>query len=136
MPRKKRYTTAQISAALRANAGLRAQTAKSLKTSQTTLRRYIADSSKLQAVEVECVEATLDKAETALIKNIDEGKEPSIFFYLKCKGKGRGYREKEEAVTLDTLRRIMEELAVVVTKHVKNNETLEAIEKDWGHISF
>ena len=90
----------------------------------------------MQKVERECIDATLDLAEAKLLSNINQGKEPSIFFYLKCKGKLRGYREKEEAVTLDTLRRIMEELAVVVTKHVKNNETLEAIEKDWGHIRF
>ena len=133
MPRKKRYTTAQISAALRANAGLRFQTAKSLKTSQTTLRRYIADSSKLQEVEREVIEASIDQAVNALLKNIDDGKEPSIFFYLKCKG---GFREKDEAITLDTLRRIMEELGLVVAKHVKDKDILSSIEKDWDHISF
>jgi hypothetical protein len=38
----------------------------------------------------------IDFAETMLLKNIRDGKESSIFFYLKCKGKDRGYIEKQE----------------------------------------
>jgi len=38
----------------------------------------------------------IDFAETMLLKNIRDGKEPSIFFYLKCKAKDRGYIEKQE----------------------------------------
>jgi len=38
---------------------------------------------------------TLDTSESELHKNIQAGKEPSIFFHLKCKGKNRGYVEKE-----------------------------------------
>jgi hypothetical protein len=136
MARTKRYTTTQVANALKRNAGLRSHAAKALKCSPTTVRKYIDASAKLQEVERECVESTLDLAENALIENVTAGKEPSVFFYLKCKGKLRGYREKDETITLDTLRRIMEELAVAVTKHVKDNETLRAIESDWGGISF
>lgn len=38
-------------------------------------------------------EIALDFAESFLHKNIEKGKEASIFFYLKCKGKDRGYKE-------------------------------------------
>lgn len=41
-------------------------------------------------------EGILDFAETMLMKNIREQKEASIFFFLKTKGKSRGYIEKQE----------------------------------------
>lgn len=41
-------------------------------------------------------EASLDFAETMLKKNIRDGKEASIFFYLKTKGKSRGFTERKE----------------------------------------
>jgi len=40
----------------------------------------------------------LDFAESKLFENIEEKKEASIFFYLKCKGKKRGYIERQEVV--------------------------------------
>ena len=42
---------------------------------------------------IEINERVLDFVETALFKNIQAGKEASIFFYLKTKGKHRGYVE-------------------------------------------
>jgi len=39
---------------------------------------------------------TLDFAENALFKQIKEGVVPSTIFYLKTKGKNRGYIEKQE----------------------------------------
>ena len=44
----------------------------------------------------ELAEVALDFAESKLYKNINEGKETSIIFYLKTKGKKRGYIEKTE----------------------------------------
>ena len=41
-------------------------------------------------------DALIDLAETKLQQNIMEGKEQSIFFFLKTKGKGRGYVETIE----------------------------------------
>ena len=38
----------------------------------------------------------LDFAESKLFKNIEKAKEASIFFYLKTKGKKRGYVERQE----------------------------------------
>ena len=43
-------------------------------------------------------EANVDFGETMLLKNVREGKETSIIFYLKTKGKDRGYIERIENV--------------------------------------
>jgi hypothetical protein len=40
----------------------------------------------------------LDFAESKLFKNIEKAKEASIFFFLKTKGKKRGYIERQEIV--------------------------------------
>jgi hypothetical protein len=41
-------------------------------------------------------EGLIDFAENQLIKNIKEGKETSLIFFLKCKAKHRGYVERQE----------------------------------------
>ena len=41
-------------------------------------------------------EAQIDYVEGELIKNIAQGKETSIIFYLKSKAKKRGYTDKSE----------------------------------------
>lgn len=38
----------------------------------------------------------LDFAESKLFKNIEKAKEASVFFFLKTKGKQRGYVERQE----------------------------------------
>jgi hypothetical protein len=45
---------------------------------------------------VEATERDLDYTESQLKKNIKAGKEASIFFHLKCKGKARGWIERQE----------------------------------------
>lgn len=46
-------------------------------------------------------EEMLDFSETMLKKNVREGKEASIFFHLKTKGKSRGYVEQLETKEVD-----------------------------------
>lgn len=41
-------------------------------------------------------EVSLDFAEFYLFKNIADGKEASLLFYLKCQGKSRGYADRKE----------------------------------------
>ena len=126
-----KYTVRQVAAALRASAGLRSQAAKKLGCVPSTITNYISRHKVLGKVEAEAREATLDLAEDRLIQNIREGKEASIFFYLKCKGKGRGYVEKDRVINFETLKRIMEQMALVVTHNVKDEETLHRIEEQW-----
>lgn len=41
-------------------------------------------------------EGMIDLAESALYMNIKEGKESSVIFFLKTRGRSRGYTEKKE----------------------------------------
>lgn len=46
-------------------------------------------------------ESLIDEAEAQLHKNIREGKEASLIFYLKTQGKDRGYVERKEVTGLN-----------------------------------
>ena len=46
----------------------------------------------IEAIE----ESMIDFAESMLYKNMKDGKESSILFFLKTRGKSRGYIEKQE----------------------------------------
>lgn len=48
-------------------------------------------------------EETLDFVESKLLNNIDKGEVTSIIFYLKTKGRNRGYQEKAE-IDINSLR--------------------------------
>jgi hypothetical protein len=50
---------------------------------------------------IEINERDLDYTESQLKKNIKAGKEASIFFHLKCKGKARGWVERQEVTGAD-----------------------------------
>lgn len=53
-----------------------------------------------QAVE-EIQEGLIDLAESKLLENINSGKTNEILFYLKTKGKYRGYVERQEITGAD-----------------------------------
>ena len=90
------FTIEQVAEALRNAAGIRSAAAQQLDCSPTTITNYIERHPELAAVEHEAIETRLDLAESKLLSNIKDGKEASIFFFLKCKGKHRGYVERQE----------------------------------------
>lgn len=72
------------------------QSCKKAEISRRTYHNWInADEDFKTAVE-DLLESRLDFAETQLAINIKKGKEASLIFFLKCKGKRRGYIEKED----------------------------------------
>jgi hypothetical protein len=89
-------TIRQIKEALEKNDALISQSAKSLGISRQALSRRIHKNAELEAFLEDVRESTLDIAEGALFKAIRGGKAWAICFYLKCKGKRRGYIEKQE----------------------------------------
>lgn len=61
-----------------------------------TFYNWLEADPKFAAVVADMGEIALDFAESKLHKNIGDGKEASIIFYLKTKGKHRGYIERAE----------------------------------------
>ena len=96
MAKTKRYTNDQIADAIKAGAGIIAVAARKLGCDRKTVSNYINRSIKLQQLTMDVVEENLDRAETRLMQCIDDGQISAIIFYLKTKGKHRGYTERTE----------------------------------------
>jgi len=82
--------------------GIVTDACKLAKVERSTYYKYLKADPDF-AKEVENIEdVALDFAESALHKNIANGKEASIIFYLKTKGKKRGYIERQEITGADS----------------------------------
>jgi hypothetical protein len=109
--KKKRRTSAKISKqeieqAIKASGGIISAAAVILSKAKSEAlgkpfsisRQAISDRVKKDPELAElldhCNESNLDLAELELIRQIREGNLTAIIFYLKCKGKNRGYIEK------------------------------------------
>ena len=64
--------------------------------SRQTFYNWKADDEKFAEAVWEVEERNLDLAETKLLAGIQEGKTAELLFYLKTKGKSRGYVERQE----------------------------------------
>lgn len=98
MARRPRFKLAAVEAALRQSGGIFTGAALILKCAPNTVKNYVERSPKLQKVKSEVEEATLDLAENKLIGAMQDGNLTAVIFYLKCKGKSRGYVEKSEII--------------------------------------
>jgi hypothetical protein len=66
--------------------------------SRTTHYRWLEEDAEYKEAVDSIQDVALDFAESKLFKNIEKAKEASVFFYLKTKGKKRGYIERQEIV--------------------------------------
>lgn len=89
-------TNEQIEKALNNSLGIISAAADQLGCTRQNLSQRILKSKALKKILLNAQETSLDLAESKLLKNIKLGKEASIFFYLKTRGKVRGYVEKTE----------------------------------------
>ena len=96
MPRQPLFTEDQVAEALISTGGIRTNAALLLKCSPSTIKRYIDRSEALARIESEVVEHILDLAESKLVEAINDGNLTAIMFYLKTKGKHRGYTERHQ----------------------------------------
>ncbi len=98
----RRLTVGQYKKALLLSAGVQTEAAKLLKVTQPAVARAVKKSTILQEVIARCTEETLDIAESELFRAIRAGKSWAVKFYLKHKGKVRGYVQSQE-MTLPVL---------------------------------
>lgn len=94
---KKMATTAlDAIKAIKDTNGFISQAAKRLGISRVQLYRIVNSHPTVKEALDDAREDMKDFAEAQLFKNIKEGKEASVFFFLKTQAKDRGYVEKIE----------------------------------------
>ena len=74
---------------------------KGIRITRQTIHRRINKSKKVADARKEIDEATLDFAEGKLLQLLNEGDKTALIFYLKTKGKARGYTERQELTGKD-----------------------------------
>ena len=95
-PKAARVTDMQIEEAIYRSDGLYSLAAARLGVTATTVARRVLKSARLQEAVRAASDKSLDLAESALMKAVEAGKAWAVCFFLKCKGKGRGYVERQE----------------------------------------
>jgi hypothetical protein len=90
----RKFTEEQVATALRKSAGLQSAAAKILGCAESTLHNYMETFPGLRDVQREIIDQHLDMAEGKLLGAIKNGNMTAIIFYLKCKGKHRGYVDR------------------------------------------
>lgn len=101
MTKKTAVTIQQMIEAADKQKGLVSLMAKTLRVDPSTISRYRKRYPTLERAIQDARSAMLDFTEGKLFENIREGKEASIFFYLKTQGKERGYIERTDITTKD-----------------------------------
>jgi hypothetical protein len=82
--------------ALEKSLGVVTTACKVVEVDRTTFYRYVNDDDGFKAAVKEIEDVALDFAESQLFKQIQGGEVSSTIFYLKTKGKHRGYVEKSQ----------------------------------------
>lgn len=72
------------------------ETCKSIGISRQCFYNWKNDDDEFAEQVHEIQESMIDFAESKLLENIKDNKETSIIFFLKTKGKSRGYTERQE----------------------------------------
>lgn len=86
---------------------------RTVNVSRETFYRFKREDPVFAERVIEIDESNLDFAETVLLKNIREGKETSLIFFLKTKGRDRGYVERvENDITINPFLELMKSVDV------------------------
>ena len=88
------YSDEIIIAALKKQAGIVSMAAAAIGCERTTIWRRLKTSKVVADAHVEIQEVNLDRAEGKLTEAINAGNLTAVIFYLKTKGRNRGYSER------------------------------------------
>ena len=91
-----KFTVEQIADALKEAQGFQCTAAEKLGCCEETISAYKKRYPELEKLVKHLKNKHKDFAEGCLLRNIKEGKETSLIFYLKTQCKDRGYTEKSE----------------------------------------
>lgn len=97
----RRITQKRVIQALKEANGILAQAAENLGCSRTTIYNYINKYPKVEAAYDEASNTVIDKVESKLFTLIKDGNVPSTIFFLKTKGRDRGYTEHIQIAPVD-----------------------------------
>lgn len=88
---------------LKMSKGIVADACKATGISRGTFYNWYKEDDEFKEEVNQINEDTLDFVESKLLENINKGEVTSIIFYLKTKGRNRGYQEKAE-IDINALR--------------------------------
>lgn len=87
--------------ALKKNAGIVSRAAAAIQLDNGTHYRWLKDDPEYSAAVAELDNIVIDLAEAALLSKIKEGDTTAIIFFLKTKGRKRGYIETKTIESAD-----------------------------------
>ena len=90
------HTKKALLEALEKSLGVVTTACKLVGVTRTTFYQYVKDDPEFAEAVKDIDEVTIDFAESQLHKQIKDGNTTATIFYLKTKGKKRGYVEKTE----------------------------------------
>lgn len=93
---KKKPSAADLTKAIDAKKGNISAVARSFGVSRGTVYNWIQGRATVEAALADARETMLDNAESILYKKVLEGSTPELLFFLKTKGRNRGYVERQE----------------------------------------
>ena len=90
-----------VIAALNASLGVVSTACKRAGVSRTQFYEWIKTDEEFKSSVDEISDIAIDFVESRLFKRIEDGDTTSIIFFLKTKGKARGYVERAEHINVD-----------------------------------
>lgn len=97
------------------------QTCKALKIDRNTFMAWRKKFPELNSMLCEIEEGMLDFGESKLLAAINEGNLTAIIFYLKTKGKHRGYIEGQIVANINTNKSLSQEEAIEFLKKLEDD---------------
>jgi hypothetical protein len=98
--RKEKFTAKQVVDVLHKTRGMQGAAAVELECSPGTIRNYAKRYPSVRQALKDEKDLNLDAAELSLLRAVDRGEGWAVCFFLKTRGKQRGYVEKTEVEVL------------------------------------